>query len=186
MATSVKKERNERTSWLSPMWRDIDSLRKQNESIDREIEQLRSEKETLRRQNKSLSLIKSVGLDQILDSSDPRPLQRRLADLGCHPDDIHVLIRKLGLELEERNPVLRSASTEDVQSTWRVEEINALSEVIEQVGLRRNGPATHATPLSRLLENGMSIRRPEVTFTFGRSYSPLVPSLKSRKEAAKA
>jgi hypothetical protein len=55
-ATSVKKERSRRISWLSPMWRDIDSLRKQNESTKKEIEQteieterLRSETETLRR-----------------------------------------------------------------------------------------------------------------------------------------
>jgi len=82
MATSVKKERSRRTSWLSPMWRDIDSLRKQNESTKKEIEsmrrkskqteieteqlrskskqieieteQLRSETEILRRQNKAL------------------------------------------------------------------------------------------------------------------------------------
>jgi hypothetical protein len=63
MATSVKKERSRRTSWLSPMWRDIDSLRKHNESTkkeieilrrkskqtERETEQLRSETEILRR-----------------------------------------------------------------------------------------------------------------------------------------
>jgi hypothetical protein len=41
MATSVKKERSRRTSWLSPMWRDIDSLRKQNESTNKEIESMR-------------------------------------------------------------------------------------------------------------------------------------------------
>lgn len=94
MATSVKKERSRRTSWLSPMWRDIDSLRKQNESTKKEIEsmrskskqteieteqlrskskqieieteQLRSETEILKRQNKALELIESRGLDALL------------------------------------------------------------------------------------------------------------------------
>ena len=94
MATSVKKERSRRTSWLSPMWRDIDSLRKQNESTKKEIEsmrrkskqteteteqlrskskqieieteQLRSETEILKRQNKALELIESSDLNALL------------------------------------------------------------------------------------------------------------------------
>ena len=94
MATSVKKERSRRTSWLSPMWRDIDSLRKQNESTKKEIEsmrrkskqteteteqlrskskqieieteQLRSETEILKRQNKALELIESNDLNALL------------------------------------------------------------------------------------------------------------------------
>jgi hypothetical protein len=94
MATSVKKERSRRTSWLSPMWRDIDSLRKQNESTKKEIEsmrrkskqteteteqlrskskqieieteQLRSETEILRRQNRALELIESSDLNALL------------------------------------------------------------------------------------------------------------------------
>jgi AraC-like DNA-binding protein len=94
MATSVKKERSRRTSWLSPMWRDIDSLRKQNESTKKEIEsmrrkskqteteteqlrskskqieieteQLRSETEILKRQNKALELIESNDLNVLL------------------------------------------------------------------------------------------------------------------------
>jgi len=93
MATSVKKERSRRTSWLSPMWRDIDSLRKQNESTKKEIEsmrskskqteteteqlrskskqieieteQLRSETEILKRQNKALELIESSDLNAL-------------------------------------------------------------------------------------------------------------------------
>jgi chromosome segregation ATPase len=94
MATSVKKERSRMTSWLSPMWRDIDSLRKQNESTKREIEsmrkkskqteteteqlrskseqieieteQLRSETEILRRQNRAPELIESSDLNALL------------------------------------------------------------------------------------------------------------------------
>ena len=94
MATSVKKERSRRTPWLSPMWLDIDSLRKQNEStkkeiesmrrkskqteteteqlrskskqIEIEIEQLRSETEILKRQNKALELIESSDLNVLL------------------------------------------------------------------------------------------------------------------------
>ena len=80
MATSVKKERGRRISWLSPMWRDIDSLRKHNESTKKEIEsmrrkskqteteteQLKSETEMLRRQNKALALIESSDLDALL------------------------------------------------------------------------------------------------------------------------
>jgi hypothetical protein len=94
MVTSVKKERSRRTSWLSPMWRDIDSTRKQNESTKKEIEsmrrkskqteteteqlrskseqieieteQLRSETEILRRQNRALELIESSDLCAVL------------------------------------------------------------------------------------------------------------------------
>ena len=90
----MKKERSRRTSWLSPMWRDIDSLRKQNESTKKEIEsmrrkskqteteteqlrskskqieieteQLRSETEILKRQNKALELIESNDLNALL------------------------------------------------------------------------------------------------------------------------
>jgi hypothetical protein len=39
-------------SWLSPMWRDVDSLKKQNESIEKEIETLRPKNSYLSRSNK--------------------------------------------------------------------------------------------------------------------------------------
>jgi DNA-binding winged helix-turn-helix (wHTH) protein len=119
MATSVKKERSRRTSWLSPMWRDIDSLRKQNESTKREIEQteleteqLRSETEILRRQNKALALIESRGLDALLkeasipghnDSKHPEDhldlelLEEKLMALGCDAADIPFLFNVLEL-----------------------------------------------------------------------------------------
>jgi hypothetical protein len=121
MATSVKKERSRRTSWLSPMWRDIDSLRKQNESTKKEIEsmrrkskqteieteQLKSETEILRRQNKALALIESSDLDALLkeviipgrnDSKhpeaqlDPELLANKLKGLGCDANDIPFLL----------------------------------------------------------------------------------------------
>jgi hypothetical protein len=116
MATNVKKERSRRTSWLSPMWRDIDSLRKQNESTKKEIEsmrrkskqteteteQLRIETEILKRQNKALELIESRGLNALLreatipggnDSDhsegqlDLELLEEKLVALGCDVDD---------------------------------------------------------------------------------------------------
>jgi hypothetical protein len=107
MATSVKKERSRMTSWLSPMWRDIDSLRKQNESTKKEIEsmrrkskqtetetgqlrskskqieietqQLRSETEILKRQNKALELIESSDFNALL----------REATIPCGNDSDH-------------------------------------------------------------------------------------------------
>ena len=119
MATSVKKERSRRTSWLSPMWRDIDSLRKQNESTKREIEQteieteqLRSETEILRRQNKALALIESRGLDALLKEAsipgwnnlkhpdnhlDLELLEEKLIALGCDAADIPFLFNVLEL-----------------------------------------------------------------------------------------
>jgi hypothetical protein len=123
MATSVKKERSRRTSWLSPMWRDIDSLRKQNETTKKEIEQteieteqLRSETEILRRQNKALALIESIGLDVLLkeasipghnDSKHPEDhldlelLEEKLMALGCDVDDVPFLFDVLELTKEK-------------------------------------------------------------------------------------
>ena len=126
MATSVKKERSRRTSWLSPMWRDIDSLRKQNESTKKEIEsmrrnskqieieteQLRSETEILRRQNRALELIESSDLNALLreatvpggndsdhseDQLDLDLLEEKLVALGCDVDDIPFLFDVLEL-----------------------------------------------------------------------------------------
>jgi len=130
MATSVKKERSRRTSWLSPMWRDIDSLRKQNESTKREIEsmrrkseqteieteQLRSETEILRRQSKALALIESRGLDALLkeasipgsnhskhteDHLDLDLLAGKFVALGCDSEDIPFLFDVLELTKEK-------------------------------------------------------------------------------------
>ncbi|MFO0137245.1 MAG: hypothetical protein ACK535_04370 [Cyanobacteriota bacterium] len=126
MATSVKKERSRRTSWLSPMWRDIDSLRKQNESTKKEIEsmrskskqteieteQLRSETEILKRQNKALGLIESSDLNALLreatvtgsndsdhseDQLDLDLLADKFVALGCDVDDIPFLFDVLEL-----------------------------------------------------------------------------------------
>ena len=130
MATSVKKERSRRTSWLSPMWRDIDSLRKQNESTKKEIEsmrrkskqteteteQLRSETEILRRQNKALALIESSDLNVLLreatipggndsdhseDQLDLDLLAEKFVALGCDACDILFLFGVLELTKEE-------------------------------------------------------------------------------------
>ena len=130
MATSVKKERSRRTSWLSPMWRDIDSLRKQNESTKKEIEsmrrkskqteteteQLRKETEILKRQNKALELIESSDLNALLreatipggnDSDHPEAqldlelLEEKLVALGCDVDDIPFLFDVLELTKEK-------------------------------------------------------------------------------------
>jgi len=126
MATSVKKERSRRTSWLSPMWRDIDSLRKQNESTKKEIEsmrskskqieteteQLRNETEILKRQNKALELIESNDLNALLreatipggndldhseDQLDLDLLAEKFVALGCDVDDIPFLFDVLEL-----------------------------------------------------------------------------------------
>ena len=126
MATSVKKERSRRTSWLSPMWRDIDSLRKQNESTKKEIEsmrrkskqteieteQLRNETEILRRQNKALELIESSDLNALCreatipggnDSEHPEArldldlLAEKFVALGCDINDIPFLFDVLEL-----------------------------------------------------------------------------------------
>jgi hypothetical protein len=126
MATSVKKERSRRTSWLSPMWRDIDSLRKQNESTkkeiesmrrkskqtDTEIEELRSETEILKRQNKALELIESSDLSALLreatipgkndsgqseDQLDLDLLADKFVALGCDVDDVPFLFDVLEL-----------------------------------------------------------------------------------------
>jgi hypothetical protein len=119
MATSVKKERSRRTSWLSPMWRDIDSLRKQNESTKKEIESMRRkskqteiETEILRRQNKALALIESSDLDALLkeanvpgsnhskhteDQLDLELLEKKLVALGCDVNDIPFLFDVLEL-----------------------------------------------------------------------------------------
>jgi hypothetical protein len=119
MATSVRKERSRRTSWLSPMWRDIDSLRKQNESTKKEIEQteieteqLRCETEILKRQNKALALIESSDLDALLkeasisgsnhskhteDHLDLDLLAGKFVALGCDAEDIPFLFDVLEL-----------------------------------------------------------------------------------------
>ena len=126
MATSVKKERSRRTSWLSPMWRDIDSLRKQNESTKKEIEsmrrkskqteteteQLRSETEILKRQNKALELIESSDLNALLreatvpgrndsdhseDQLDLDLLAEKFVALGCDVDNVPFLFEVLEL-----------------------------------------------------------------------------------------
>ena len=126
MATSVKKGRSRRTSWLSPMWRDIDSLRKQNESTKKEIEsmrrkskqteteteQLRNETEILKRQNKALELIESNDLNALLreatitgkndsgqseDQLDLDLLAEKFVALGCDADDVHFLFDVLEL-----------------------------------------------------------------------------------------
>jgi hypothetical protein len=99
------------------MWRDIDSLRKQNESTKKEIEsmrrkskqteteteQLRSETEILKRQNKALELIESSDLSALLreaaipvgrdsdhseDQLDFDLLADKFVALGCDINDI--------------------------------------------------------------------------------------------------
>jgi hypothetical protein len=117
------------------MWRDIDSLRKQNESTKKEIEQteieteqLRSETEILRRQNKALALIESRGLDALLkeasipghnDSKHPEDhldlelLEEKLLALGCDIYDVPFLFDVLELtkakELRARRLIAISA-----------------------------------------------------------------------------
>jgi len=127
----VKKERSRRTSWLSPMWRDIDSLRKHNESTKKEIEsmrrkskqteieteQLKSEIEILRRQNKALELIESIDIGVLLneaiiprrnDSEYPEArlnhklLEEKLVALGCDVNDIPFLFDVLELSKAKR------------------------------------------------------------------------------------
>ncbi len=112
------------------MWRDIDSLRKQNESTKKEIEsmrrkseqteieteQLRSETEILRRQNKALELIESSDLDALLreatisggnesehteDQFDLNLLAEKLVAHGCDVDDIPFLFDVLELTKEK-------------------------------------------------------------------------------------
>jgi hypothetical protein len=125
------------------MWRDIDSLRKQNESTKREIEQteleteqLRSETEILRRQNKALALIESRGLGALLkeaiipdrnDSKHPEIqldlelLEEKLVSLGCDVDDIPFLFDVLELtkekELRARRLIVLSAPSIRDQSS---------------------------------------------------------------------
>ena len=108
------------------MWRDIDSLRKQNESTKKEIEsmrrkskqteteteQLRSETEILKRQNKVLELIESSDLKALLreatipcgndsdhseDQLDLDFLADKFVALGCDADDIPFLFGVLEL-----------------------------------------------------------------------------------------
>ena len=141
MATSVKKERSRRTSWLSPMWRDIDSLRKQNESTKKEIEsmrrkskqteteseqlrskskqieieteQLRSETEILKRQNKALELI---------ESSDFNALLREATIPGGNDSDHPEA--QLDLELLEEKLVALGCDVDDVPFLFDVLELN--------------------------------------------------------------
>jgi hypothetical protein len=108
------------------MWRDIDSLRKQNESTKKEIEsmrrkskqteteteQLRNETEILKRQNKALELIESNDLNVLLreatvpggndsdhseDQLDLDLLADKFVALGCDVDDIPFLFDVLEL-----------------------------------------------------------------------------------------
>jgi len=108
------------------MWRDIDSLRKQNESTKKEIEsmrskskqteieteQLRSETEILKRQNKALELIESNDLNTLLrdstitgkndsdhseDQLDLDLLAEKFVALGCDVDDVPFLFDVLEL-----------------------------------------------------------------------------------------
>jgi hypothetical protein len=112
------------------MWRDIDSLRKQNESTKKEIEsmrrkskqieieteQLRSETEILRRQNRALELIESSDLNALLreatipggndlDHSEDQLnldlLAGKFVALGCDADDIPFLFGVLELTKEK-------------------------------------------------------------------------------------
>lgn len=55
MDTSVNRQIRRSPSWLSPMWREVDSLKKQNESIEKEIETFEREIETLRQKNLELT-----------------------------------------------------------------------------------------------------------------------------------
>lgn len=139
MATSVKKERSRRTSWLSPMWRDIDSLRKQNESTKKEIEsmrrkskqteieteQLKSETEILRRQNKALELIESIDIGALLNEAtipgrndskhpeaqmDPELLAKKLEGLGCDANDIPFLLDVLEVTKQQELSAPRKLS----------------------------------------------------------------------------
>jgi hypothetical protein len=118
------------------MWRDIDSLRKQNESTKKEIEsmrrkskqteieteQLRSETEILRRQNRALELIESSDLNALLreatipggnDSDhsegqlDLDLLAEKFVALGCDVDDIPFLFDVLELTKEKELSPLR-------------------------------------------------------------------------------
>jgi cell division septum initiation protein DivIVA len=108
------------------MWRDIDSLRKQNESTKKEIEsmrrkskqteteteQLRSETEILKRQTKSLELIESNDLNALLreatitgkndsgqseDQLDLDLLAEKFVALGCDAVDVPFLFDVLEL-----------------------------------------------------------------------------------------
>ena len=108
------------------MWRDIDSLRKQNESTKKEIESmrrkskqtvietehLRSETEILKRQNKALELIESSDLNALLrkasvpdrnnldhseDQLDLDLLADKFVALGCDINDIPFLCEVLEL-----------------------------------------------------------------------------------------
>jgi hypothetical protein len=54
MATSVKKRIRRRPSWLSPMWRDIDSLRRQNALSRQQNEELRKENEAIARETEQI------------------------------------------------------------------------------------------------------------------------------------
>ena len=143
MATSVKKERSRRISWLSPMWRDIDSLRKHNESTKKEIESMRKkskqteiETEILRRQNKALALIESRGLDALLkeasipgsnhskhteDHLDLDLLAGKFVALGCDAEDIPFLFDVLELtkqqELNARQLIALSAPSSRDQAS---------------------------------------------------------------------
>ena len=98
------------------MWRDIDSLRKQNESTKKEIESLRSETEILKRQNKALALIELGGLDALLKEAsipgrnnskhpeaqlDLELLEEKLLALGYDADEIPFLFDVLELTKEK-------------------------------------------------------------------------------------
>jgi hypothetical protein len=125
------------------MWRDIDSLRKQNESTKKEIESMRRkskqteiETEILRRQNKALALIESSDLDALLkeasvpgrnNSKQPEAqldlalFTKKLITLGCDANDIPFLFDVLELtkekELRARRLITLSAPSIRDQSS---------------------------------------------------------------------
>jgi hypothetical protein len=109
------------------MWRDIDSLRRQNalsrqqneelrkenEAIGRETEQIEQETAILRRQNKALAFLESRDFDKMVrelagpgDGDARHPLDRvdvallceKLVEHGCDEEDIPFLLNALDLE----------------------------------------------------------------------------------------
>ena len=69
MATSVKKRIRRRPSWLSPMWRDIDSLRRQNALSRQQNEELRKENEAIARETKQIDQEIEI-IDQEIEQID--------------------------------------------------------------------------------------------------------------------
>ncbi|MFN9645226.1 MAG: hypothetical protein ACK6BG_08960 [Cyanobacteriota bacterium] len=69
MATSVKKRIRRRPSWLSPMWRDIDSLRRQNALSRQQNEELRKENEAIKRETEQIEQEIKI-IDQEIEQID--------------------------------------------------------------------------------------------------------------------